>query len=69
MVDVLEQGDLPAHERLRLLDNVDPKVREIGEALINSSTTNLDPDVQDAVNAIRRWAEQTEVPEERPVNS
>jgi hypothetical protein len=66
-MDVLEQQELPAEERRKLLDEADPKVQEIGEALIDNaaSQTIEDPDVREAVDSIRRWADETKRSEEQ----
>lgn len=58
LMDVLEQKELPLEERRKLLEEADPKVREIGEALIDSGQVSHDPDVSEAVESIRRWAEE-----------
>jgi hypothetical protein len=67
LMDVLEQRELPAEERHKLLGDADPKVQEIGEALIDNapSQTIEDPDVREAVDSIRRWADETKRSEEQ----
>lgn len=57
-MDVLEQKELPLADRRKLLEKADPKVREIGEALIDPGQISQDPDVSEAVESIRRWAEE-----------
>lgn len=58
-MDVLEQQELPPEERRKLLDEADPVVRQIGEALIDPSQISTDPDIKEAVEQIRRWADET----------
>ena len=58
LLAVLEQQELEPKERLRLLDGTAPQVREIGEALINN-TEPQNPDIKEAVDAIRDWAHET----------
>jgi hypothetical protein len=67
LMDVLEQRELPAEERRKLLRDADPKVQEIGEALIDNAPgqTIEDPDVREAVDSIRRWADETKRSEEQ----
>ena len=59
LMDVLEQQELTPEERLKLLDKADPVVRQIGEALIDPSQMTNDPDIKEAVEQIRQWAEET----------
>ena len=65
LMDVLEQQDLPDEQRNQLLDEADPIVRQIGEALINPNLVIQNPDIREAVESIRRWADETEKSEER----
>lgn len=64
-MDVLEQQDLSDEKRNQLLDEADPIVRQIGEALINPNLVIQNPDIKEAVESIRRWADETEKSEER----
>jgi hypothetical protein len=59
LMDVLEQQELPPEERLKLLDEADPVVRQIGEVLIDQSRISNNPDIKEAVEQIRQWAEET----------
>jgi hypothetical protein len=59
LMDVLEQQELTPEERRKLLDKADPVVRQIGEALIDPSQMTNDPDIKEAVEQIRQWAEET----------
>lgn len=59
LMDVLEQQELPPEERRKLLDKADPVVRQIGESLIDPSQMSSDPDIKEAVEQIRQWAEET----------
>jgi hypothetical protein len=65
LMDVLEQQDLSDEKRNQLLDEADPIVRQIGEALINPNLVIQNPDIKEAVESIRRWADETEKSEER----
>jgi hypothetical protein len=66
LMDVLEQKELSAEERRKLLDDAaNPVVRQIGEALIDPSQTSNDADIREAVEQIRQWAEETEKIEEK----
>jgi hypothetical protein len=65
LMDVLEQDKLPPEERRKLLDEATPVVRQIGEALINPNHGIEDPDIKEAVESIRRWADETEKIEEK----
>ena len=58
-MDVLERQELPLQERLKLLEHADPKVREIGQALIDPSQVIEYGDVKEAVESIRLWEEET----------
>ena len=58
-MDVLEQQELPPEERRKLLDEANPVVRQIGEALIDPSQKSNDPDIKEAVEQIRQWADET----------
>ena len=58
-MDVLEQQELKPEERLKLLEKADSVVRQIGEALIDPSQMSNDPDIREAVEQIRQWAEET----------
>jgi len=58
-MDVLEQQELPPEERRKLLDEANPVVRQIGEALIDPSQMSNDPDIKEAVEQIRQWADET----------
>jgi chaperonin cofactor prefoldin len=58
LMDVLEQQELPPEERLKLLDEADPVVRQIGEVLIDQSRIS-NTDIKEAVEQIRQWAEET----------
>jgi len=59
LMDVLEQQELKPEERLKLLEKADSVVRQIGEALIDPSQMSNDPDIREAVEQIRQWAEET----------
>ena len=59
LMDVLEQQELPPEERRKLLDEANPVVRQIGEALIDPSQMSNDPDIKEAVEQIRQWADET----------
>ena len=65
MIDVLEQQALEPKERRKFLDDADPTVREIGEALINPTQEIDDPDIKEAVESILRWADETKEIEEK----
>ena len=58
-MDVLEQQELAPEERRKLLDEANPVVRQIGEALIDPSLMSNDPDIKEAVEQIRQWADET----------
>jgi hypothetical protein len=64
-MDVLQQQELPVEERRKLLDEADPVVRQIGEALINPGQVIDNPDIQEAVDSIRRWADETKQSEDK----
>jgi hypothetical protein len=59
LMDVLEQQELPPEERRNLLTEADPVVRQIGEALINPNLEINDAEIKEAVESIRRWADDT----------
>lgn len=65
LMDVLEQQELPPEERRKLLAEADPVVREIGEALINPNLTIDNADIREAVESIKRWANDTRQTEEK----
>jgi hypothetical protein len=65
LMDVLEQQELSPEELRQILDQADPTVREIGEALVNPNQEIHDPDIKEAVESIRRWAEETKEIEEK----
>jgi hypothetical protein len=64
-MDVLEQEKLPVEERRRLLEDAEPEVRKIGEALINPDQPIEDPDVREAVESIRQWVRESMRSEQR----
>jgi len=64
-IDLLEQANLSEDERLNLLDGADEQVREIGKALLNPDQTIENPDIKEAVESIRRWADETKQIEEK----
>lgn len=65
LMDVLEQQALPAEERRKLLEEADPVVRQIGEALIDPNQVSDDKDIREAVQQIRQWADETTKIEEK----
>lgn len=64
-MDVLEQQELPPEERRKLLAEADPIVRQIGEALINPTLAINDAEIKEAVESIKRWADDTRQIEEK----
>jgi hypothetical protein len=59
LMDVLEQQELSPEERCKLLNEANPVVRQIGEALIDPTQMSNDPDIKEAVEQIRQWADET----------
>jgi hypothetical protein len=65
LMDLLEQTNLSEGERLKLLDGSDEKVLEIGKALLNPNQKIETPDIREAVEQIRQWADETRQIEDR----
>lgn len=65
LMDVLEQHDLPPEERRELVIGAKADVRKIAEALIYPDQIIDDPDIKEAVESIRRWADETKKIEEK----
>jgi hypothetical protein len=65
LMDVLEQKELPPEQRRQLLEGADVEVRKIGDALIDPNQDIADADIKEAVDSIRRWAEETKRSEEQ----
>jgi hypothetical protein len=65
LMDLLEQTELSEEERLRLLEGADKQVHEIGKALIHPDDPIEDPDIKEAVDSIRQWADTTKRVDER----
>ena len=65
LMDVQEQQELSPEELRQILDQADPTVHEIGEALVNPNQEIHDPDIKETVESIRRWAEETKEIEEK----
>ena len=65
LMDLLEQTDLPDNERLNLLTGADEQVQEIGRALLNPNQRIEKPDIREAVEQIRLWANETEKIEQK----
>lgn len=54
---VLQYTHIPRQERRRLLRDASVEARAIGEAILDPNRSNLAPEVREAVEAFRRWAE------------
>jgi hypothetical protein len=65
LMDVLDQQGLTEEERRRLLVGAGEVVRRIGEALIDPAHVATDPEIREAVESIRRWADGTKEIEEK----
>ena len=62
---LINQQELSPEELRQILDQADPTVHEIGEALVNPNQEIHDPDIKETVESIRRWAEETKEIEEK----
>jgi hypothetical protein len=59
LMDVLEQRDIPLEERRKVLQDADPQVRQIGEALIDPNQIIENNEIRETVEAIRHWSEES----------
>ena len=65
LMDVLEKQEHSPEDRLNLLTTANPVVRQIGEALINPNVAIDVPEIKEAVESIKRWADDTRESEEK----
>ena len=64
IIDVMEQQELEPEERTKLLEGATPEVLAIADALRSPNRPIADPEIKEAVESIRRWAQETKLSEE-----